>query len=343
MGNAKPTARQVDAARRVCDWYLGRYYGTPDDLGFPATFMRPEVVGAFAVTPDEWARADAKSLFRLLVATTLFQRRQDQQVFRILQSMSAQQVREVSAPKKLLASALSCACPLMRTQRALIEECDLQKDAAGRGDCATNPGVNCQLKQHTVWLKRYGHFGKVPTSAALMLREAGARDLSALYRRVVKSTDSPRERSVVMERALSAIWRISEKIAAMYLSNLSNPDLSKNPPWPELDSTYFVVIDSNTDLFLRSLRYSGSFTYAARREYLWRLAESVDWRQLRPSLQSYNPRLLQQAAYLFMSRTNRRASSIDCWRDGAAACAACPSLLRSRCGVRSSSQATVAA
>ncbi len=221
----------------------------------------------------------------------------------------------------------------MRTQEALIGTCDLTK-SGGAGVCTKNPRVKCHLKNHTVWLKRYGHFGKVPTSAALMLREHHARDLGALFARVVARNPSPRARSEAMEVALCTTWRVSEKIAAMFLSMVSDGDLADiAPPWSALDSTYFVVIDSNTDLFLHSIGYRGSGTYQARRQFLWSLAREVNLSQLKAGVSNFNPRLVQQAAYWFMSRVNRRAAEVDCWRGGASACLRCPAALRERCPV----------
>lgn len=51
----------------------------------------------------------------------------------------------------------------------------------------------------------------------------------------------------------------------MFLSAISNPDLSPGlSPWPgDLDWTYYVVIDSNVDLFLASIRYRGGASYDA--------------------------------------------------------------------------------
>jgi hypothetical protein len=95
-----------------------------------------------------------------------------------------------------------------------------------------------------------------------------------------------------------------------------------------------VVIDSNVDLFLSSIGYRGHGTYAARRGFVRSLAERIDLRRLNPRLRSFNPRLVQQAMYLFMSATNRRAARRDCSHEGARACRACPAALRSRCPVR---------
>ncbi len=58
--------------------------------------------------------------------------------------------------------------------------------------------------------------GKVPTSAALVLREAGVASLSALRAKVLRSTRDPQERARLLEGHLSRGWRISDKIASMF-------------------------------------------------------------------------------------------------------------------------------
>jgi hypothetical protein len=329
-------AEQRRVTHAVVAWYLRLYHRTGDDPGVEATFCDPAKVGAFSVTRRGLRRGDPEELFRLLVATTMFQRRQDQQILRILRSLPAARVKELTDPARLLRHVDAGACPHMASNAALQGTCDLTKDARRVGVCTANPAVQCDLKVHTVLLKRYGHFGKVPTSAALMVREAGASGILDLKRRVVRLARDPHARAVALEGALCGAWRVSSKIACMYLSALTAPDLSSvAPAWPRgIDWTHFVVVDSNVDAFLASIRYRGPRTYDARRRFVQELARGVDLTALRPRLQRYNPRLVQQAMYLFMSGANRRASARDCSRLGPSACRACPQSLRSRCPVR---------
>ncbi|MCC6644555.1 MAG: hypothetical protein IT374_03160 [Polyangiaceae bacterium] len=224
----------------------------------------------------------------------------------------------------------------MRSTEALAEECDLAKDPRTRlGRCRANPSAACHLKRHTVLLKRYGHFGKVPTSLALMVREAGALDLPAVRRSVLRQEKDPAARARALEVTLSRAWRVSQKIASMFLSAVSNPDLSAGAaPWSRgVDWTYFVVIDSNVDLFLASVGYRGARSYDARREFVRALAREIDLRELDGRLHPFNPRLVQQAMYLFMSAANRRALATDCMHVGREACSGCPSALKRRCPV----------
>ncbi len=63
-------------------------------------------------------------------------------------------------------------------------------------------------------------------------------------------------------------------------------------------------------------------------------ARGVDLGALVPGLPAWHPRLVQQALYVFMSRSNRRLAGGDCTRLGMEACLACPAELVARCPVR---------
>lgn len=126
---------------------------------------------------------------------------------------------------------------------------------------------------------------------------------------------------------------MNQKIASMFLSMITNPDLSRGmAPWTRgIDWTHYVVVDSNVDLFLASIGYNGLGTYDARRDFIRELARGIDLTEFDGPLQSYNPRLVQQAMYLFMSTTNRRAAAADCMHMAPSACATCPRVLCRRC------------
>src|SRR5262249_36813591 len=153
------------------------------------------------------------------------------------------------------------------------------------GCCRTAPDVECHLKRHTVLLRRYGHFGKVPTSAVLMLREAGVRDVGALLDAARASTRGREPRARAMVGYLSRAWRVSEKIAAMFLSLIMNPDLTPgiSPP-VDVDWRHFVVIDSNVDLFLDAIRYKGGSSYEARRRFIREASRKINLSILKPGV-----------------------------------------------------------
>lgn len=315
-------------------WYLEQHFRRPSDPGVVEMFCDPARVGPFAVDRRTLRVGDGRALFRLLVATAMFQRRQDVQILRILQGMGAADAAEISDAERLRALVDDGECAHMRTTRALAESCNLDKDPRTRkGCCEANPGVACHLKRHTVLLKRYGHFGKVPTSIALMVRESGATDLPGLRQLVMKRVRDPLARAQTLERELSRAWRVNKKIASMFLSMITNPDLSRGlAPWSRgIDWTYYVVIDTNVDLFLASIGYKGTGTYDARRDFIREVAQRIDLTEFDSALSPYNPRLVQQAMYLFMSTANRRAAVSDCIHSAPIGCATCPRALRSRC------------
>ncbi|MBU8900815.1 hypothetical protein KRR26_34945 [Corallococcus sp. M34] len=311
------------------------YYATPEDPGTLAMFCSQERLGQFALEPTALQRGDAAALFQLLVGTVLFQRQRDLQVLRILRGLSANEIRELTDVPRLLVHALNNQCVQSHSVAALHASCDVGKDAGGKGMCGQRPVAACDLKRHAELLRRYGDFGKVPTSAALLLHEAGQPSLAALFTQVCRSHRTRRARAVALEAALLRVWRVSYKLANMYLSILANPDLNPNGPWAaQLDWTYFVVVDSNVDRFLASVNYEGAADYGARREFLQALARGIDLRTFHRDLHAYNPRLVQQALYLFMSASNRRESAVDCSRAATLACGECPRPLSTRCQVR---------
>ncbi len=332
-----PTARQVAVTREMVAWYLRVHRGRLSDLGGADMYCDPARVGPLAVSRSALQRGEGGALFRMLVATTLFQRQADRQVLRILREMPVEGARELGSAERLLELVDEGRCPRMVSTEALRTECDLDKDPVTReGCCSANPEVACHLKRHTVLLRRYGHFGKVPTSVALTLRELGVDGLPGLYAWVRMSVEEPEARARALEESLSRAWRVNQKVACMFLAAISNPDLSPGlTPWQEgLDWTYFVVVDSNADLFLGQLGYRGGNSYDARRAFFQELARRIDLSEMDASLRPYNPRLVQQAAYLFMSASNRRLAPHDCMHAGPSACGTCPKALADMCPVR---------
>ena len=337
----RPTRRQAEVTREVVRWYLNSFYGTRHDTGLPRMFCDRAMVGHFAVDRAALHRGDAGALFRLLVTMTMFQRRSDRQIMRVLQGVQLADVEEMTDAGALLKLSERGGCPHTVTTLTLKDRCDLTKDMkTGLGTCGAFPERPCHLKRHTVLLKRYGHFGKVPTSAALMVRDNDVPDLAGLYRRALADHSDPVVRAEALERGVRKAWRVSDKIAAMFLSAVTNPALSDGlAPWRVgVDTHRFVVVDSNVDLFLMEIGYRGRMTYAARRDFVRRLAAGVRLGELRDGLEDYNPRLVQQAMYMFKSKLNRQASSIDCGHIGQSECATCPLSLAGICSVRRDSK-----
>lgn len=322
--------------RCVVAWYLRTYHGTPADLGVPAMFCDRGRLGGFATTPAAFSAGTASALFKIIVASTVFQRRQDRQVFRILRCLSTTEVRDLTGARRLQIEARRSRCECFRSAEDLHQRCNIVKLAGGQPACALHPRLACASKRHAVLLRRYADFGKVPTSAALILRERAAGSFGELYARMLRRPLTPVARAKALEAEIMSVWRVSEKICAMILSVLSNPDLgSPSPPWTQgIHWKRFVVIDSNVDNFLVHVGYARSRHYEERARVLRSLARAVRLDLLKPGLTRYNPRVVQQAIYMFASVTNRRHAMEDCSRSAPASCRACDPLLRAACGLR---------
>lgn len=328
-----PSRRQVDATRAVVEWYRSTHHGSDDDVGLIGTFCSPSTVGAFASSREALERGDDNELFKLLVTVAMFQRLRDALVMNILRGISARDAAVLTSVKSLVTLAQKSPCGHTRTNETLLQSCDLTKDESGNGCCFAEPKLACHLKVHTVLLKRYGHFGKMPTSAALTVAQRGG-GLGLLRRDVFAASSDPLERAQQLVSRLSEIWRVSDKLASMFLSLVCAPHMGlESPPWQSgVDWTWFVVVDRNVDLFLESIGYEGHGTYEARRGFVRELAAKVDLRAIEPTWPAFHPRLVQQAMYLFMSASNRRAARGDCSFHGR--CFGCPRVLARRCPVR---------
>src|SRR5690348_16855227 len=149
-----PGETQVAATAAVVRWYLKNHFRKPSDCGVVAMFCDPARVGAFAVGRPALRAGDGRALFRLLVATSMFQRRQDVQILRILRGIGRRDANEIADADRLLRLVDRCECPNVRSTTALAEQCDLSKREGTReGTCTANPDIACHLKRHTVLLK----------------------------------------------------------------------------------------------------------------------------------------------------------------------------------------------
>ena len=294
-------------------------------------YADPRRVGAFAVDLAALRAGRPDALYRALFATVLFQAMRDVQVQGILRSVSAARADELADPSALFALTASSPCSCLGNL-ASLRGCTLTKDRSTRaGICSTRPEAACVLKEHTEILGRFGHFGKVPIGLAYAIREAGAEDLGHLYAIATRDRDR-REASGWMLRALSRAWRVNRKLASMFLSLVANPDVLEGAPWSSgLDWTQFVVLDTNTDRFLRKIGYLGPWTYSARQRFIANLSERVHLDGHDASLRRFNPRIVQQAMFLFMSRSNRRDALADCSRSAPSGCRSCPAVTRKIC------------
>ena len=79
--------------------------------------------------------------------------------------------------------------------------------------------------------------------------------------------------------------------------------------------------------------FAGPMTYRARRAFVQALAARVHLDELHRGMRRYNPRIVQQALYMFMSESNRRVSAADCSRQTPSSCGSCPRVLAANCSL----------
>ena len=86
--------------------------------------------------------------------------------------------------------------------------------------------------------------------------------------------------------------------------------------------------------YLADLGYRGDPSYAAQRGFLEAVASEIDLRRSRRGRHTFNPRLVQQALYLFRGASNRRANPDDCLTRAPLSCQTCPASLVAACRVK---------
>lgn len=96
---------QIDLSVEITSWYLRYYYQPPFDIGLPQMFCDEAKVGHFAVDAARLAAGDGDALFRLLVTMTMFQRRSDAQIMRVLRGISRDAADEMTSSSRLLSLA----------------------------------------------------------------------------------------------------------------------------------------------------------------------------------------------------------------------------------------------
>jgi len=326
-----PTADQVERTREVVTWYLGTHHGRPGEPGFASMYTDPRLVGPLAVDLEDLRAGSAPALHQALLATVMFQAIKDVIAHKILRGLPPSLAQEMATPSQLRTALAQIPCEHLGSLEQL-RGCTLTKDGkTGAGSCSTWPGLACPLKGYTVALRRYGHFGRVPPGLVYMLDHAGVRDLPGLYG-AARAGRSPAEASEWLLVQLSQAWRVNRKLASMFLSVVSNPDLLPGAPWSTgLDWRRFVVVDTNVDRFLAALGWRGPGTYRARERAVHALASRIALDDLHPGLHRHNPRVVQQAMFLFASRSNRLARSHDCAHRRETSCPTCPEPVKDLC------------
>ena len=307
--------------KAVARWYFNQ--GPVEGVPFYCDRTR---IGAFALDPERLAEGDDAAVFQLFVTLSMYQALRDVVIARQQRSLPRASMRVVADAAFLKRSVTRHACPALRSIEAFDAGCDVAKDGDAV-DCGTCPGTACHVKEATRVFNRMGDMGKLPTSAWLRLWRG--RGLRALLDDVCSSEPSAARRAELLVERFAAVHRVGRKLATMFVSALSTPALAPGlTPWfPEIDGNDLVVVDTNVARAVDALREPGaSKTYDARATWVREQAAQLDLREFRTDLPAYSPRLVQEALYMFCSKSNRVARGDAC-ASRTAPCAACaPSL-----------------
>jgi len=314
----------MSEVRRIVAWYLTRVYGTHEGPGRLPYFADPSRVGRFAVDLDAAQARDDDALFRLLVLMGLYQSRRDVDIMTLQRTMPARQVTAMVSLRRLRVLVNTGRCEWLRAAATLDARCDVYRDFdRDLVTCGHRPRTPCHVKNATQAIRRMGDMGKLATSAWLHL---GAGGLGRLLKDVCSAAAAPHERAELLVARLATIHRIGPKLAAMYVSALSAPELTPGfAPWcPEVDGSRLVVIDTNVRRVIERLRPAGApRTYRGMAMWLVAIADRIDLREYRKDLPAKSPRLVQQALYSFRSHSNRVDREDAC---AASPCPSCPSV-----------------
>jgi hypothetical protein len=317
--------RIVTDLERIVDWYLMTAFGRWEGPGVRPYYADPERVGSFAVDIDAVAARDPDALFQVLVTLAAYQSRRDVDIMAIQRAMPAQQAAAMTSPRRLRVLVENATCRNLQDAGTFDRACDVRRDfARGRSTCDSRPRTACHVKDATSAIGRMGDLGKTPTSAWLHL---GADGLPGWFAAVCAAEPDPHARATAMIERVAAIYRIGVKLASMFVSALTVPELGIGvAAWsPELDGSRIVVVDANVGHAIRTWRRGrGPDTYAANARWFVAVANEINLSRLRVGLPRSSPRFVQQALYLFRSRSNRSAHGDTCQ---VAPCAACPSAL----------------
>jgi hypothetical protein len=318
--------RVLDDLERIVAWYLATAFRRWEGPGVRPYYADPARVGRFAVDLDAVAARDPDALFQVLVTLAAYQSRRDVDIMAIQRAMPARRAAAMTSPRRLRLLVENAPCRNLRDASTFDRACDVRRDfARDRATCDTRPRTACHVKDATSAIGRMGDLGKTPTSAWLHLGPAG---LTRWFADACAADRDPHARAADMIERVAAIYRIGVKLASMFVSALSVPEMGIGvAAWsPELDGSRIVVVDANVGHAIRSWRRGrgADNTYTANARWFVAAANEINLSRLRAGLPRSSPRFVQQAVYLFRSRSNRIAHGDMC---ADAPCVACPSAL----------------
>jgi hypothetical protein len=300
----------VRSIRSVLDWYFDRVYGKVEGPGVLPFYCDPLRVGHFAVSRTDLAAGGERALFRLLIGQAMFQARRDVLIMQQQRMMNRTDVDSLVAPDALTRSIRRSRCATLDSAQQFDRLCSVRK-AADVVDCAHHPGATCHVKHATTLFNRMSDMGKLPTSAWLHLANDG--HLVDPLSEIASKTDDPLERARLLVGRFARVHRIGRKLSTMFVSALSTPALAPGfTPWfPAVDGNDLVVVDTNVARAATVLE-APSASYDTVTRWVRGVARRIDLRVYRRSLPRYSPRVVQQALYVYCSKSNRVAHNDAC-------------------------------
>ena len=247
----------------------------------------------------------------------LYQSRRDVDIMALQRTMPVRAATALLAPARLRVLVEQGRCERLRDAG-----CNVRRDFhRGVATCDHRPRTRCHVKDATLAIRRMGDMGMLPTSAWLHVGPGGLR---GWFEEACAATASPTERTRRLVGRLAGIHRIGPKLATMYVSALSVPETPGFAPWwPEIDGSRLVVVDANGGRVIDHLRRGrGPKTHDRMAAWLIAVADRIELRRFRRALPARSPCLVQQALYVFRSRSNRAERADPC---ATSSCRACPS------------------
>jgi hypothetical protein len=308
--NVAPCAGIAELSQ-IARWYLTTSAGGFNVQSVPF-YCDPARIGGFAVDREELAAGTDAAVFKLFVTLSMYQALRDVVIARQQRSLSYDAMRTVADSGCVGRSIEQHACPALRSAEAFEADCDVVK-RDGIVDCGTCPGVSCPVKDASRVFNRMGDMGKLPTSAWLGIWRDGG--LPMLLEEGFRTEAMPSRRADALVLRFATVHRVGPKLATLFVSALSTPLLAPGlTPWfPAVDGNHLVVVDTNVARAVDALRAPGvAKTYEARATWVRAQAALIDLREFRADLPAYSPRIVQEALYVFCSKSNRVARGDAC-------------------------------
>jgi len=315
---AASVAGAIASIETILRWYRKTVDGRLEGPGTLPFYCDPTKVGRYAVAPAALGRGQPAALFRLFVVLAMYQSRRDVDIMQRQRETPAGDVAKIASPKTLGRYIADGRCELLRSAEAFEAGCSVKRVfPSGRATCDHRPRSLCHVKDASRAIGRMGDFGKLPTSAWFQLGRGGG--LPAIYEETCAAEPDPAARATALVRRLASVHRVGRKLATMFVSTVSTPELAPGlSPWaPAVLGSSLVVVDANLMAAVDRLNPGmPSKTYGAYDAFIRHAADAV----------ARSPRLVQQALYVYRSRSNRAARGDPC-----ASARACPDCIPAVC------------